>query len=106
MIILWQNIVSTHQASIPQFPYFGASGLNAGVLLLNLSRLRLAFPGRGWLPEIQAVVHQHPREDLVYGDQDILNVMFHKVISAHFYIMCSMSHFETLYKAKCGKMDF
>ena len=74
-------------ASIPQFPYSGEAGLNAGLLLMNLTRLRDAFPGRGWLPEIQAVVDQYPREDLIYGDQDILNVMFHKVISAHFSLM-------------------
>ena len=64
---------------------------------MNLTRLRDAFPGRGWLQEIQAVVDQYPREDLIYGDQDILNVMFHKVICAHYSLMCLMSHFETLH---------
>ncbi|XP_066972456.1 glucoside xylosyltransferase 2-like [Macrobrachium rosenbergii] len=59
--------------SVKRIPSFGFSGLNAGVLLLNLTRLR-RFPG-GWVPTIRRTVGKY-KNSLQYADQDILNIIF------------------------------
>ncbi|XP_068241061.1 glucoside xylosyltransferase 1-like [Palaemon carinicauda] len=56
-----------------RIPSFGFSGLNAGVLLLNMTRLR-RFPG-GWVRMIRRVVDRY-NNSLEYADQDILNIIF------------------------------
>ncbi|XP_064119247.1 glucoside xylosyltransferase 1-like [Macrobrachium nipponense] len=55
------------------FPKFGFSGLNAGVLLLNLTRLR-SFPG-GWVPTIKRTIAKY-KDAIELADQDILNIIF------------------------------
>ncbi|XP_064119245.1 glucoside xylosyltransferase 2-like isoform X2 [Macrobrachium nipponense] len=56
-----------------RIPSFGFSGLNAGVLLLNLTRLR-SFPG-GWVPTIKRTIAKY-KDAIELADQDILNIIF------------------------------
>lgn len=63
-----------------QVPYFGKTGLNAGVMHMNLTRMKY-FPGGGWIAaNLNAFDTFKTRIKL--ADQDILNILFHKVITA------------------------
>lgn len=54
-------------------PYYGYYGLNSGVMLMNLTRMR-AFR---WVDRLEPVLRQY-RSQIVWGDQDIINVIFHE----------------------------
>jgi hypothetical protein len=56
-------------------PYFGKRGLNAGVLLVSLQRLREADFGR---ERDRIIRHFFPKKALPLGDQDVLNAYLHK----------------------------
>ena len=53
-------------------PYYGSYGLNSGVMLMNLTRMR-AF---GWNDKLEPILQKY-RSKVVWGDQDIINVIFH-----------------------------
>ena len=61
----WYNRFARH-------PYYGRLGLNSGVMLMNLTRMRNA----GWNNDIYPIYKQY-RYDITWGDQDILNILFH-----------------------------
>ncbi|MCL4141169.1 UNVERIFIED_CONTAM: hypothetical protein GTU68_031185, partial [Idotea baltica] len=58
-----------------KIPFYGETGLNAGVLLMNLTAID-CFPG-GWIPTCFQIIQQYDKK-LKYGDQDLLNVLFQK----------------------------
>ena len=64
-------------------PYVKPYGVNSGVMLMNLTRLRKMK----WENEL-ITIYSNNKEKLRYGDQDILNIFFH-------------SHFKYLYKLPC-----
>ena len=53
------------------YPYFKPYGLNSGVMLMNLTRMRM-LRWENQLVEIYLTYKKH----LAYGDQDILNIFF------------------------------
>ncbi|KAI9562636.1 hypothetical protein GHT06_010090 [Daphnia sinensis] len=53
-------------------PYYGEFGLNAGVMLMNLTKMRQF----GWEKYVGSVYEQY-KTRIQYGDQDIINVIFH-----------------------------
>ena len=61
-----------------KFPTYGTSGLNAGVLLMNLTRIR-CFEG-GWTENILDIVEKYDGS-LSLADQDILNILFSSEVS-------------------------
>ncbi|EDO39657.1 predicted protein [Nematostella vectensis] len=61
----WYNRFARH-------PYYGKLGLNSGVMLMNLTRMR-SF---GWQEKILPIYNKY-RFDITWGDQDILNILFH-----------------------------
>ena len=68
-----------------QVPYYGKTGLNAGVMLLNMTRVK-KFPG-GWLDENMDMFDKY-RAHMTLGSQDILNMLFYKVSTN---TICSLS---------------
>ena len=54
-----------------QHPYYGKTGLNSGVMLMNLTRMRQF----SWDKVYQ--LKDEYRSKIVWGDQDILNILFH-----------------------------
>jgi len=55
-----------------KFPYYGSRGVNAGIMLMNLTRMRGAhFEHRA------SDIFREYREILRWGDQDILNIYLH-----------------------------
>ena len=61
-----------------QVPYYGETGLNAGVMHMNLTRLR-RYPG-GWV-DATMQAYDTFKQDIVLADQDILNIVFSEVSS-------------------------
>lgn len=62
---------------LPQIPFYGSSGLNAGIMHMNLTRMK-SFPGGGWTPAVMKVFDDF-RQKIKLADQDMLNILFHKV---------------------------
>ncbi|KAK7085010.1 hypothetical protein SK128_013532 [Halocaridina rubra] len=54
------------------FPVYGFTGINSGVLLLNLTRIR-KFP---WNDSIRDTLSKYKLKVLKYSDQEIINIMF------------------------------
>ncbi|KAH9502133.1 Glucoside xylosyltransferase 2, partial [Dermatophagoides farinae] len=52
-------------------PYYPPYGLNSGVMLMNLTRMRQF----GWLERLQPILNEY-RSRIVWGDQDIINIIF------------------------------
>lgn len=61
----WYNRFARH-------PYYGDLGVNSGVMLMNLTRMR----NFKWEQHIMPIFKEY-RLKLVWGDQDILNILFH-----------------------------
>ena len=63
---------------------YSCAGLNAGIMLMNVTRMREA----SWVPRISQLFKKHSKQ-LNKGDQDVVNLFFHShpgmfKISAHF----------------------
>ncbi|XP_050692432.1 glucoside xylosyltransferase 2-like [Eriocheir sinensis] len=61
----WYNRFAKH-------PFYGRLGVNSGVMLMNLTRLR----GFGW-EEYVVPIYRYYRLAITWGDQDIINIIFH-----------------------------
>ncbi|XP_045120759.1 glucoside xylosyltransferase 2-like [Portunus trituberculatus] len=61
----WYNRFAKH-------PYYGRLGVNSGVMLMNLTRLRRF----GW-EEYVVPIYKFYRLAITWGDQDIINIIFH-----------------------------
>lgn len=55
-----------------QHPFYGKFGINSGVMLMNLTRMRQFR----WREKIISIYKQY-KQKLTWGDQDILNIVFH-----------------------------
>ncbi|XP_033108903.1 glucoside xylosyltransferase 1-like [Anneissia japonica] len=61
----WYNRFARH-------PYYGMTGLNSGVMLMNLTRMR-SF---GWTEKIVPIYREYKLK-ITWGDQDLINILFH-----------------------------
>lgn len=61
----WYNRFARH-------PYVEPLGVNSGVMLMNLTRMRKF----GWQTYLQPIFNQY-KLNIVWGDQDIINIIFH-----------------------------
>lgn len=62
----WYNHHAKH-------PFYGELGVNSGVMLMNLTRMR-AFRWEAWIvPLFEAY-----KDRIVWGDQDLINILFHE----------------------------
>lgn len=62
----WYNRYAKH-------PYYGELGVNSGVMLMNLTRLR----DFRWEQSILPLFEQY-KDKIVWGDQDLINILFHE----------------------------
>ena len=69
-------------------PYYGTTGLNSGILLLSLERVRKMGFSR---ERDRLIEHHHPRNELPLGDQDVLNAYCHKYPHAVHVLPCTMN---------------
>ncbi|KAL3841328.1 hypothetical protein ACJMK2_019490 [Sinanodonta woodiana] len=61
----WYNRFARH-------PYYGALGVNSGVMLMNLTRLRSS----AWLQSMMNYYKEYKLK-ITWGDQDLINIYFH-----------------------------
>lgn len=52
-------------------PFYGANGINSGVMLMNLKKMR----ENNWQKEMQQILAEYHSKAL-YGDQDLINIYF------------------------------
>ncbi|XP_067855009.1 glucoside xylosyltransferase 2 [Heptranchias perlo] len=64
-------------------PYYGAAGVNSGVMLMNLTRIRhqlfknsMIPTGLRWEELLYPLYHKY-KNYITWGDQDLLNIIFH-----------------------------
>ena len=69
-------------------PYYGEYGLNAGIMLMNLTRIRAYQPG--FQKSLLEIMDKY-KSRLYLADQDILNIFFSFHPELHHNISCSWS---------------
>uniref|UniRef100_A0AAG5DQY3 UDP-D-xylose:beta-D-glucoside alpha-1,3-D-xylosyltransferase n=1 Tax=Anopheles atroparvus TaxID=41427 RepID=A0AAG5DQY3_ANOAO len=91
----WYNRFARH-------PYYGELGVNSGVMLMNLTRMR-EFR---WEEHILPIFREY-RLQLVWGDQDILNVLFHYHPDRLFVFPCDWNYRadHCMYMSVCEAPD-
>ncbi|XP_072541017.1 glucoside xylosyltransferase 2 [Salminus brasiliensis] len=64
-------------------PFYGVTGVNSGVMLMNLSRIRstlfknsMIASGLSW-EDLLHPLYQKYKNHITWGDQDLLNIIFH-----------------------------
>lgn len=67
-----EDFASSWYYRFAKHPYVERLGVNSGVMLMNLTRMR-AF---GWTDYLEPYLSQY-RLSIVWGDQDIINIIFH-----------------------------
>ncbi|XP_051547395.1 glucoside xylosyltransferase 1 [Myxocyprinus asiaticus] len=74
--IAWYSRFSRH-------PYYGKTGINSGVMLMNMTRMRMAqfkndmtLVGLHW-EELLMPLLQKYKLNITWGDQDLINIIFH-----------------------------
>nr|XP_061825563.1 glucoside xylosyltransferase 1-like isoform X4 [Nerophis lumbriciformis] len=72
----WYNRFARH-------PYYGQTGINSGVMLMNMTRLRDTFFKNDitavtlqWSEMLIPLLHKY-KLNITWGDQDLLNIIFH-----------------------------
>ncbi|XP_054632896.1 glucoside xylosyltransferase 1-like isoform X2 [Dunckerocampus dactyliophorus] len=72
----WYNRFARH-------PYYGQTGVNSGVMLMNMTRLRETFFKNDmtsialkWSEMLMPLLHKY-KLNITWGDQDLLNIIFH-----------------------------
>ncbi|KAK7913627.1 hypothetical protein WMY93_013838 [Mugilogobius chulae] len=74
--IAWYNRFARH-------PYYGRTGINSGVMLMNMTRMRNTFFKNDMTPvglrweELLMPLLQKYKLNITWGDQDLLNIIFH-----------------------------
>ncbi|KAM8758847.1 glucoside xylosyltransferase 2 isoform 2-T2 [Rhynchonycteris naso] len=66
-----------------QHPFYGSTGVNSGVMLMNLTRIRSAKFKNSMIPtglaweDMLYPLYQKYKNDITWGDQDLLNIIFY-----------------------------
>lgn len=76
----WYNRFARH-------PYYGETGLNSGVMLMNLTRLR----DSKWLQSMHNYYKEY-RLKITFGDQDLINIYFHYYPEQLYLMSCEMNY--------------
>lgn len=91
----WYNRFARH-------PYYGSLGINSGVMLMNLTRIR-QFQ---WLEHIDRY-YQTYRYNITWGDQDLLNILFHFYPEMLYVFSCSWNYRpdHCMYMSNCAAAE-
>ncbi|XP_077425448.1 glucoside xylosyltransferase 1 isoform X2 [Vanacampus margaritifer] len=87
----WYNRFARH-------PYYGSAGINSGVLLMNMTRIRETFfkndittVALKW-SEILMPLLQKYKLKIPWGDQDLLNIIFHHNPESLYVLPCQWNY--------------
>lgn len=83
-------------------PFYGQFGLNSGVMLMNLTRMR----ERNFEAAIQPIYEKF-KSQLAWGDQDLLNIYFNFNPDELFELTCDYNYRpdHCMYTSQCGIED-
>lgn len=73
-----------------KIPFYGPLGLNAGVILMNLTRMRHLT--KDWTTLVHEVYEKYKYSPLHFADQDILNIIFHMYPEKLLPLPCSWNY--------------
>ncbi|XP_039968479.1 glucoside xylosyltransferase 1 isoform X1 [Bactrocera tryoni] len=76
----WYNRFARH-------PYYGRMGVNSGVMLMNLTRMRI----HNWVSHIVPIYNEYKLR-ITWGDQDIINVFFYYSPDALLLLPCQYNY--------------
>ncbi|XP_017471989.1 PREDICTED: glucoside xylosyltransferase 2-like [Rhagoletis zephyria] len=76
----WYNRFARH-------PFYGRMGVNSGVMLMNLTRMRT----HKWVSHIIPIYNEYKLR-ITWGDQDIINVFFYYNSDALFLLPCEYNY--------------
>ncbi|OTF79127.1 glycosyltransferase-like protein [Euroglyphus maynei] len=68
-------------------PYYLPYGLNSGVMLMNLTRMRQF----GWMDRMRPILDEYGGR-IVWGDQDIINIIFSRNVDRIFLMDCCWNY--------------
>uniref|UniRef100_A0A672N9R0 Glucoside xylosyltransferase 1 n=1 Tax=Sinocyclocheilus grahami TaxID=75366 RepID=A0A672N9R0_SINGR len=87
----WYNRFARH-------PYYGKTGVNSGVMLMNMTRIRdkhfkndLTAVDLKWADLLMPLLHKY-KLNITWGDQDLLNIIFHHNPEALLLIECHWNY--------------
>lgn len=87
----WYNRFARH-------PFYGKTGINSGVMLMNMTRLRAKFFKSDMTPvplsweEILMPLLQKYKLNITWGDQDLLNIIFHHNPESLYVFSCQWNY--------------
>ncbi|CAG0893169.1 unnamed protein product [Darwinula stevensoni] len=67
------STTSIYQTSNGHVPHYGKTGIQAGIFVMDLEKVR----SWGWKEEIQGILEER-QGDIIYKDQDVLNIYGHR----------------------------
>ncbi|XP_039665884.1 glucoside xylosyltransferase 1-like isoform X2 [Perca fluviatilis] len=102
----WYNRFARH-------PYYGKTGINSGVMLMNMTRLReksfkndMTIVALKW-EEILMPLLQKYKLNITWGDQDLLNIIFHHNPESLYVFPCQWNYRpdHCIYGSNCQQAD-
>ncbi|XP_040894599.1 glucoside xylosyltransferase 1-like isoform X2 [Toxotes jaculatrix] len=102
----WYNRFARH-------PYYGKTGINSGVMLMNMTRLREKFfkndmtaVALRW-EEILMPLLQKYKLNITWGDQDLLNIIFHHNPESLYVFPCQWNYRpdHCIYGSNCQQAE-
>ncbi|KAE8296088.1 Glucoside xylosyltransferase 1 [Larimichthys crocea] len=102
----WYNRFARH-------PYYGKTGINSGVMLMNMTRLRDKFfkndmttVALRW-EEILMPLLQKYKLNITWGDQDLLNIIFHHNPESLYVVPCQWNYRpdHCIYGSNCQQAE-
>ncbi|XP_066526044.1 glucoside xylosyltransferase 1 isoform X2 [Hoplias malabaricus] len=104
--IAWYNRFARH-------PYYGKTGVNSGVMLMNMTRIRATHFKNGmtqvplkWEDLLMPLLQKY-KLNITWGDQDLLNVIFHYNPEGLFVFPCHWNYRpdHCIYGSNCAAAE-
>uniref|UniRef100_A0A1A8MKG1 UDP-D-xylose:beta-D-glucoside alpha-1,3-D-xylosyltransferase n=1 Tax=Nothobranchius pienaari TaxID=704102 RepID=A0A1A8MKG1_9TELE len=94
-------------------PFYGVTGVNSGVMLMNLTRIRSRLFKNGMIPSglswdhLLHPLYQKYKNHITWGDQDLLNIIFHYNPECLFIFPCQWNYRpdHCMYGSNCKEAE-
>ncbi|XP_034551836.1 glucoside xylosyltransferase 2 [Notolabrus celidotus] len=94
-------------------PFYGVTGVNSGVMLMNLTRVRSTIFKNSLIPsglsweELLHPLYQKYKNHITWGDQDLLNIIFHYNPECLFIFSCHWNYRpdHCMYGSNCKEAE-
>ncbi|XP_048014542.1 glucoside xylosyltransferase 1 isoform X1 [Megalobrama amblycephala] len=102
----WYNRFARH-------PYYGKTGVNSGVMLMNMTRIRaklfkndMTAVNLKWADLLMPLLHKY-KLNITWGDQDLLNIIFHHNPESLFVFPCQWNYRpdHCIYGSNCAAAE-